>query len=205
LLQLNTARNLRILFDSDGRLRSGGYLLYAFLSLKCNNLVLNNFSFFTTMVISYIYNMKIEDSHNLKFKSEQQKAVVNIRITSNFIGNKQHQWMSQFDLSMAQFNVLRILRGAKTQLSVHVVKERMIEKSPNTTRLMDKLIEKKLIARTRCEHDKRIVFVEITEKGLELLLRIDEKLDEVIFISNGLTNEEAETLNTLLDKVREKW
>ena len=205
MLQLNTARNLRILFDSDGRLRSGGYLLYAFLSLKRNYLVLNNFSFFTTMVISYIYNMKIEDSHNLKFKSEQQKAVVNIRITSNFIGNKQHQWMSQFDLSMAQFNVLRILRGAKTQLSVHVVKERMIEKSPNTTRLMDKLIEKEFIARTRCEHDKRIVFVEITEKGLELLLRIDEKLDEVIFISNGLTNEEAETLNTLLDKVREKW
>ena len=85
--------------------------------------------------------MKIEDSHNLKFTSEQQKAVVNIRITSNFIGGKQHQLMSQFGLSMAQFNVLGILRGAKTPLSVHVVKERMIEKSPNTTRLMDKLIE----------------------------------------------------------------
>ncbi len=149
--------------------------------------------------------MKIEDSNNLKFTSEQQKAVVNIRITSNFIGGKQHQLMSQFGLSMAQFNVLRILRGAKTHLSVHVVKERMIEKSPNTTRLMDKLIEKELIIRTRCESDKRIVFVEISEKGLELLLQIDEKLEEVNFISKGLTNKEAEQLNELLDKVREKW
>jgi DNA-binding MarR family transcriptional regulator len=149
--------------------------------------------------------MKIEDSHNLKFTSEQQKAVVNIRITSNFIGGKQHQLMSQFGLSMAQFNVLGILRGAKTPLSVHVVKERMIEKSPNTTRLMDKLIEKELIIRTRCESDKRIVFVEISEKGLELLLQIDEKLEEVNFISKGLTNKEAEQLNELLDKVREKW
>jgi DNA-binding MarR family transcriptional regulator len=149
--------------------------------------------------------MKIDDSHNLKFTSEQQKAVVNIRITSNFIGGKQYQLMSQFGLSMAQFNVLRILRGAKTHLSVHVVKERMIEKSPNTTRLMDKLIEKELIIRTRCESDKRIVFVEISEKGLELLLQIDEKLEEVNFISKGLTNKEAEQLNELLDKVREKW
>ena len=149
--------------------------------------------------------MKIEDSHNLKFKSEQQKAIVNIRITSNFIGSKQHQLMSKFDLSMAQFNVLRILRGAKTHLSVHVVKERMIEKSPNTTRLMDKLIEKELIIRTRCENDKRIVFVEISEKGLELLLQIDQKLEEENFISKGLSDDEAERLNELLDKVREKW
>lgn len=149
--------------------------------------------------------MKIEDSHNLKFTSEQQKAVVNIRVTSNFIGGKQHQFMSEFDISMAQFNVLRILRGAKSHLSVHVVKERMIEKSPNTTRLMDKLIEKELINRTRCESDKRIVFVEISQKGLELLLRIDEKLEDDNFISKGLTNEEAEQLNGLLDKLRAKW
>lgn len=149
--------------------------------------------------------MKIEDLHKIKFTSEQQKAIINIRITSNFIGAKQHQLMSEFDLSMAQFNVLRILRGAKSQLSVHVVKERMIEKSPNTTRLMDKLIEKELINRTRCDHDKRIVFVEITDKGQELLKRIDDKLVEVNFISKGLTDDEASRLNELLDKVRAKW
>lgn len=157
------------------------------------------------MVITYICSMKIEDSHNLKFTSEQQKAVVNIRITSNFIGGKQHQLMSEFDISMAQFNVLRILRGAKTHLSVHVVKERMIEKSPNTTRLMDKLIEKELIDRKRCESDKRIVYVVISQKGLDLLLQIDEKLEEENFISNALSDKEAEQLNSLLDKLRAKW
>lgn len=157
------------------------------------------------MVITYICTMKIEESHNLKFKSEQQKAVVNVRITSNFIGAKQHHFMSEFGLSMAQFNVLRILRGAKTYLSVHVVKERMIEKSPNTTRLMDKLIEKELINRTRCENDKRIVFVEISKKGLELLSQIDDKLEGDKFISKGLSDQEAEQLNTLLDKLRALW
>lgn len=149
--------------------------------------------------------MKIEDSHNLKFTSEQQKAAVNVRITSNYIGNKQENLMKQFGLSMAQFNILRILRGAKTYLSVHVVKERMIEKSPNSTRLMDKLIEKELINRTRCESDKRIVFVEISKKGLELLSQIDVKLADGSFISNGLTEDEAEQLNTLLDKLRASW
>lgn len=149
--------------------------------------------------------MKIEDLHKINFKSEQQKAIVNVRITSNTIGAKQNAFMSEFGLSMAQFNVLRILRGAKTQLSIHVVKERMIEVSPNTTRLIDKLIDKELVSRIRCEEDKRIVFVEITNKGLELLSEIDDQLEKDNFFSTKLTDEEAVQLNFLLDKLRNEW
>ena len=155
------------------------------------------------MVITYICAMKIEDLLNVKFKTPQQRVLVNLRVTSNFVSNRQNNFMADFGLSMAQFNVLRILRGAKTHLSVQVIKERMIEKSPNTTRLMDKLIEKGLIQRTRCSDDKRIVFVEITEKGLEVLAQIDGKLFQEDLMATGLNDEEANQLCDLLDKLRE--
>jgi len=157
------------------------------------------------MVIGYICNMKIDDLHKMKFKSEQQKAIINVRITSNAIGGIQNNFMTEFGLSMAQFNVLRILRGAKTPISIHVVKERMIEVSPNTTRLIDKLIDKGLVNRIRCEKDKRIIYVEITQKGLNLLAKIDEKLESDNFFSTGLTDEEAIQLNGLLEKLRSEW
>ncbi len=154
------------------------------------------------MVITYICQMKIEDLLNVKFKTPQQRVLVNLRVTSNFVSNRQNNFMADFGLSMPQFNVLRILRGANTHLSVQVIKERMIEKSPNTTRLMDKLIEKGLIQRTRCSEDKRIVFVEITERGLDVLAQIDGKLFQEDLMATGLSNEEADQLSDLLDKLR---
>lgn len=146
--------------------------------------------------------MKIDDAIQSKFNSPQQKAIINIRYTSNFLGNIQTQFMSKFDLSMPQFNILRILRGAKGDINVNTVKDRMIEKSPNTTRLMDKLIDKGLIHRSRCKEDRRVVYVRITENGLKLLRQIDEHMDVSSLINANLTDEEANTLSDLLDKVR---
>lgn len=146
--------------------------------------------------------MKIDDAIQSKFNSPQQKAIINIRYTSNFLGNIQTQFMSKFDLSMPQFNILRILRGAKGDINVNTVKDRMIEKSPNTTRLMDKLIDKGLIHRSRCKEDRRVVYVRITENGLKLLGQIDEHVDVSSLTNANLTDEEANTLSDLLDKVR---
>jgi MarR family transcriptional regulator, 2-MHQ and catechol-resistance regulon repressor len=146
--------------------------------------------------------MKIDEELKSSFKSPQQRAVVNIRYTSNFLGNIQSHFMSRYDLSMAQFNILRILRGAKDMINVNTVKDRMIEKSPNTTRLMDKLIDKGLIERTRCTEDRRVVYVKISEQGLELLAEMDRDHDVNALIQANLTDEEATTLSDLLDKVR---
>jgi DNA-binding MarR family transcriptional regulator len=148
--------------------------------------------------------MKIDEELKSSFKSPQQRVIVNIRYTSNFLGNVQNQFMSKYDLSMAQFNILRILRGAKDMINVNTVKERMIEKSPNTTRLMDKLIDKGLIERTRCTEDRRVVYVKISEQGLGLLDEMDKDLDVNTLIQANLTDEEATILSDLLDKVREK-
>ena len=114
--------------------------------------------------------MKIDDILQTKFKSPQQKAIINIRFTSKFLGNTQQNLMNQYDLTIPQFNILRILRGAGDAINVNTVKDRMIEKSPNTTRLMDKLIDKGLIERIRCEKDRRVVYVKISENGLAILL-----------------------------------
>lgn len=137
-----------------------------------------------------------------KFSSPQQKAIVNLRYTSNWMSQRHNIFMAQFELSMAQFNILRILRGANDFLSVNTVKERMVEKSPNTTRLMDKLVEKELIERVRCEEDRRVVYVKIAPKGLELLARIDEVFNDPALFPTALSDEEAEQLSTLLDKLR---
>jgi DNA-binding MarR family transcriptional regulator len=149
--------------------------------------------------------MKIEDEIQTRFKTPQQKAIINIRYTSNFLGNIQNSLMDQYGLSMAQFNILRILRGAKSAINVQTVKERMIEKSPNTTRLMDKLIEKELIERTRCNKDRRVVYVEISKDGLAILKAIDDNSDILNMIQVGLSDEESTILSDLLDKVRNHY
>ena len=146
--------------------------------------------------------MKIDDIIKTNFKTPQQKAIVNLRFTANYYINFQNSFMLEFDLTMPQFNILRILRGAKGSLSVNSVKERMVERSPNLTRIMDKLVSKDLIKRFQCNNDRRTVFIEINEKGLELLLNIDFKMEKTNLFPQNLSNEEAEQLSYLLDKIR---
>ena len=146
--------------------------------------------------------MNIEEALNTKFSSAQQKVIINLRYTSNILSNYQNNFLSEYNISIAQFNILRILRGAKAELNVNTVKERMIEKSPNTTRLMDKLLAKELIDRRNCSEDRRVVFVEITKKGLNLLKVLDSKIQEASFTPKNITDEESELLSNLLDKLR---
>jgi MarR family transcriptional regulator, 2-MHQ and catechol-resistance regulon repressor len=146
--------------------------------------------------------MEIGQIIQSKFANSRQKAIVNLRYTSNYFNLLQNNYMSKFDLTMPQFNILRILRGANGVISVNAVKDRMIERSPNTTRLMDKLIEKGLIERVRCEDDRRVVYVSITEDGLGLLTKIDNERKGFVDLSENLSEEEAELLSNLLDKMR---
>lgn len=134
------------------------------------------------------------------FKSSKVKALINIKYTSNWLNSKENDFFKPYGISPQQFNILRILRGAKERIKVQLVKDRMIERAPNATRLMDKLCDKNLIARERCEHDRRVVYVKITNQGLELLATIDDNKN-LSFLEN-LTNKEAEILSNLLDKIR---
>jgi DNA-binding MarR family transcriptional regulator len=135
-----------------------------------------------------------------KFTSNKVKALINIKYTSNWLSSKENEFFKPYGISPQQYNILRILRGAKEQIKVQIVKDRMIERAPNATRLMDKLCDKNLIERERCEHDRRVVYVKISEVGLDLLSTID-KLKNVSILDN-LSEEEAATLSNLLDKIR---
>ena len=137
---------------------------------------------------------------NSKFDNEYVKALINIKYTSAYLDNIANKILKPHNISEPQYNILRILRGAGKEINVNTVKERMIQKSPNSTRLMDKLYDKKLIKRSRCESDRRVVYVEISKDGLALLERINFKaLDNY---ARSLTAGEAKTLNKLLDKIR---
>lgn len=110
--------------------------------------------------------------------------------------------MSTFGLSMPQFNILRILRGANEAITVNTVKSRMVEKSPNTTRLLDKLLEKKFIQRIPCKADRRQTYVQITNAGLDMLSEIDGSSEMTNDLEHVLSLDEAQQLNQLLDKLR---
>ena len=137
---------------------------------------------------------------NSKFISNKIKALINIKYTSNWLNSKENEFFKPYGISPQQYNILRILRGAKERVKVQIVKDKMIERAPNATRLMDKLCVKNLIERERCEHDRRVVFVKITNIGLEILLAIDD--NENLSFLNNLNENEAAQLSDLLDKIR---
>lgn len=149
--------------------------------------------------------MKIEDAIQTTFKNERFKAMINIKYTANWMNTLQNKSLETYGLTIPQYNILRILRGSKgTPLSVNNIRERMVEKSPNTTRLMDKLIDKKFIERVRCEKDRRVVYVMITEAGLKLLAEMDEIFADSDDFMNRISEEEAKAINAILDKIREE-
>jgi len=132
------------------------------------------------------------------------KTVINMLFTSMYIEESFLSVLKQFVLSSQQYNVLRILRGQKgNPANLSTLQERMIDKSSNTTRLVDKLIQKKLANRQVCESNRRKVEIFITDKGLEILKRLDpiteQKNKEIL---NHLTKKDLEILNNSLDKIR---
>ncbi|MBK7555454.1 MAG: MarR family transcriptional regulator [Flavobacteriales bacterium] len=146
----------------------------------------------------------IEEEIKGKFESEQQKAMLNVMFTANWLKARHNALLAPFGLSVQQFNILRILRGAKGEkVNMHCVKERMIDRAPNATRLTDKLIAKGLVLRERCDEDKRVIYVRISTAGLELLEQLDgtTRLD-MGRLHEGLSVEDARLMNNALDALR---
>ena len=137
---------------------------------------------------------------NSKFANNKIKATLNILYTANWINGHQNAFFKPYDISPQQFNILRILKGASKTLKVQTIRERMVEKSPNTTRLMDKLCSKNLIERQHCPNDRRVVYSSITKKGKKLLVEISKHLKDDLL--ENLTEVEAKLLSELLDKIR---
>ena len=133
-----------------------------------------------------------------------KKTVLNILYTQNIISEKFSEILKPYDISEEQFNVLRILRGQKGKpANMCLIQERMLAKTSNTTRLVDKLLLKELVTREVCPENRRKIEVLITPKGLELLTVLDPKvIDYELSFTKNLNTEELDQLNHLLEKFR---
>lgn len=148
--------------------------------------------------------MSIEnDIQQDKFESEHHRMAVNILFTGSWLHNLNALRFKPFDITPEQYNVLRILRGSHPkQLMLAEITSRMIDKSSNATRLVEKLRQKGLVKREICESNRRQVDIIITDKGLNLLLKIDRTTDTWIRTLKNVTRQEALELNRILDKLR---
>jgi len=137
---------------------------------------------------------------NSTFANNRVKALLNIIYTSNWIMSHQNEFFKAYGISPQQYNILRILNGANEPLNVQTIKDRMIERSPNATRLMDKLCAKSYIERCPSDHDRRVVKIAITTEGKIFLESIPNDFNRDLL--KNLSEEEAEQLSNLLDKMR---
>ncbi len=149
--------------------------------------------------------MRLEDEIVQKsFKDEFHKLAINLQFTAAYYRNEFRGRLKPYGISPEQFNILRILRGQHPgPASAKLVAERMIDRSSNVSRLVEKLRVKGLVSRTACDEDRRAVDLEITAEGLDVLAQIDEDIEtEHISLADTLTGAEAKELNGLLNKVR---
>ena len=144
-----------------------------------------------------------KDIQQTNFRNEFQKMGINIIYTANWLNEKMGQILSTEDITQQQFNILRILRGSECPLSTLKIRERMLDKMSDTSRIVDRLIVKGLVEKTACVKDKRLVDITVTKKGLQLLEKLDALNESIDSILKGVSEKEATTMNQILDKLRE--
>lgn len=147
--------------------------------------------------------MRLEEEIQSKFRNEYNKAFVNIYYTNSILHNQFTNLIKEFGLTATQFNVLRILRGQHPKaISNRNIKERMVEKNSDVSRIIDRLLKKELIERTASAADRRRKDIRISQTGLELLASMDHCVEQLDQMLSNLNEEEITQLNFLLDKIR---
>ena len=145
-----------------------------------------------------------KDIQQTKFRNAHQKAAINLIYTLSWMRDKTRCIFDAEDITSQQFNILRILRGSFPQpLSTLQIRERMLEKMSDTSRIVDRLISKGLVKKVTCNTDRRLVDVIITDKGKKLLERLDEKQNEIDGVLGNLSEKDANILSDLLDQIRD--
>lgn len=144
-----------------------------------------------------------KDIHQKKFTTEKQKVFVNLLYTYHHLVSKISTVFKSFDITRQQYNVLRILRGQHPKAaSINLIKERMLDKMSDASRIVERLRRKGFIERSQCETDRRAVEVVISAKGLNTLSEIDALVEEFEQKEISLSTSDAQMINSLLDKLR---
>lgn len=144
-----------------------------------------------------------KDIQQAKFRNVHQKAAINLIYTLGWMRERTKCVFEAEDITPQQFNILRILRGSfPNPLSTLQIRERMLEKMSDTSRIVDRLIAKGLVKKITCKKDRRLVDVIIADKGKKMLERLDTRQDEIDGVLGSLSEEDAVMLSNLLDKIR---
>jgi len=143
-----------------------------------------------------------KDIQQSTFRNEYQKMGINIIFTANWLNERIGQILNGEKITQQQYNILRILRGSETPLSTLKIRERMLDKMSDTSRIVDRLVAKELVEKSSCLKDKRLVDITLTKIGLQLLEKLDLYNNQIDAILRGINEEEAATINQILDKLR---
>ncbi|HWR33911.1 MAG TPA: MarR family transcriptional regulator [Chitinophagaceae bacterium] len=145
-----------------------------------------------------------KDIQQTKFRNVYQKAAINLIYTVGWMRDKTKSIFEEENITAQQFNILRILRGSFPKpLSTLQIRERMLEKMSDTSRIVDRLNAKGLVKKVTCKNDRRLVDIIISDKGKKLLEKLDLRQDEMDNVLNNLSEKDANILSDLLDKIRE--
>lgn len=144
-----------------------------------------------------------KDIQQTNFRNEYQKLGINLIYTASWLNERIGRFLMQEDITQQQYNILRILRGSEVPLSTLQIRERMLDKMSDTSRIVDRLIVKELVQKSACKADKRLVDITLTQKGLELVTRLDQFNDQIDSILQGVSKEDAAIVNQILDKLRD--
>ena len=148
--------------------------------------------------------MSIDKEINQRsFRNEYQKAFINLIYTYNWITEKSRPIFERYGITSQQFNILRILRGSCEPLSTMQIRQRMLDKMSDTSRLVDRMIKKGFVKKVVCKTDKRLVDITIAEKGRSLLDQMELCETEMDAILQNMSHEQVEVLNQLLDTIRQ--
>ena len=143
-----------------------------------------------------------QDIQQASFRNEFQKMGINLLFTANWLNEQIGKILSEEGVTQQQYNILRILRGSATPLSTLKIRERVLDKMSDTSRIVDRLIAKELVVKNTCEKDKRLVDITLSPKGLDLVDQLDQFNDRIDALLKGINASEAATMNQILDKIR---
>lgn len=145
-----------------------------------------------------------EEIKQTKPISPYEKGVINLILTDHYLTSKLKNFLQQYDLTIQQYNILRILRGQYPDVCTNnLIDDRLLYKNADTSRLIDRLVKKSFVDRRQCKEDRRRVDILISDEGLQLLKKIDQNIDTVESFLQNLTADEVQELNRLLDKIRD--
>jgi DNA-binding MarR family transcriptional regulator len=143
-----------------------------------------------------------QDIQQPNFRNEFQKMGINLLFTANWLNEQISKMLSEEGVTQQQYNILRILRGSTTPLSTLKIRERMLDKMSDTSRIVDRLIAKELVVKNTCEKDKRLVDITLSPKGLDLVDQLDQYNERIDALLKGINESEAQLMNQILDKIR---